>query len=711
MPLKKSMVDTYKNGFKWIGEGIKSNEGIIIYKGVYCENDTFYKGDCILVRSNSGKGSWAAMITSFYETKSGEKMADLLWFERSTHIRREKQRHPICHNELFICGTKDSNELSVFQRKIQVISYDTFIKRYPKGLTRNMNDYDKVFYCRSGFHSRKEIYLDFIEWDQFYRHEETDFDALIAWVNTTYIQTYSAQKHSKQIQVNRSKTDELAKETSSEKDVENSDIEDIYMPSISEESSDIIITEDDEFINKTYLSKTPRKRGKSTPKLITPVSGRRMTASGKRRCYKKHLEMTPLPLRYLFCDESKLSPYQSARSRLHVSTVPMTLPCREREFSLIYSQVLNALESGHGECIYISGPPGTGKTVTIKEVVRSLFQKVNEGEIDDFKYVEINGMRIIDPNQAYTLLWEALTEERVTSKHALMLLERRFSQPNPNRVPCVVMIDELDQLMTKDQKLMYNFFNWPALQYSRLIVISIANTMDLPERMLTNKISSRLGLTRIGFSGYTFDQLQVIIRTRLQGIPGHLMDQDAIELASRKVSAISGDARRALDICRRAVEIAELSITTNKKSPSKTNDHIYQGKITMKTIQKAISELSASPVLTYLRSIPLSYKVFLISLMLKTKRSGLSTHKLGEIIDISLRMCKTTEKLCLQEFYRLSIDINLDLINSAFALFEAGIIFFNIKGGKRNALVQLKIPPQDVQLALQDDIDFRGILT
>ncbi|EMR09534.1 hypothetical protein PNEG_02120 [Pneumocystis murina B123] len=711
MPLKKSIIKPYENDFEWIGKGIESSEGIFFYKAVCCEKETFYIGDCILVRSNSGKGSWAAMITCFYETKLGEKMADLLWFERSTHIRREKQRHPICHSELFICGTKDSNELSVFQRKIQVISYDAFIKRYPKGLTRYMNDYDKVFYCRSGFHSRKEIYLDFIDWDQFYRHQETDFDALIAWVNTTCIQACSVQKHSKHIEVDESGADELVKEeTVSENDVENSDIEDIYMPVESDESSDIINTEDDESINNTFSNKTPHKRGKSTPKLVTPVSGRRMT-SGKRRCYKKHLEMTPLPLRYLFYDKSQLSPYQSARSRLHVSTVPMSLPCREREFSLIYSQVLNALEAGHGECIYISGPPGTGKTVTIKEVVRCLFQKVDEGEIDDFKYVEINGMRMIDPNHAYTLLWEALTEERVTSRHALMLLEKRFSQPSPNRVPCVVMIDELDQLVTKDQKLMYNFFNWPALQYSRLIVISIANTMDLPERMLTNKISSRLGLTRIGFSGYTFDQLQVIIRTRLQGIPGHLMDQDAIELASRKVSAISGDARRALDICRRAVEIAEISVTTNEKSSLINQDQIYHGKITMKTIQRAISELSASPVQTYLRTIPLAYKVFLISLMLKMKRSGLSTHKLGEIIDICLRMCKTTEKLCLQEFYRLSIDIDLNLINSAFALAEAGIIFFNTNGGKRQAHVQLKIAPQDVQMALQDDIDFRGILT
>jgi origin recognition complex subunit 1 len=42
-------------------------------------------------------------------------------------------------------------------------------------------------------------------------------------------------------------------------------------------------------------------------------------------------------------------------------------------------------------------------------------------------------------------------------------------------------MDELDLLVTAKQTVMYNFF------------VAVANTMDLPERMLSNKISSRLG--------------------------------------------------------------------------------------------------------------------------------------------------------------------------------------------------------------------------
>ena len=57
------------------------------------------------------------------------------------------------------------------------------------------------------------------------------------------------------------------------------------------------------------------------------------------------------------------------------------------------------------------------------------------------------------------------------------------------------------------------------------------------------------------FQPYTFRQLERIVSSRMSGLK--VFDNDAIQLAARKVAAVSGDARRALDICRRSTEIAE----------------------------------------------------------------------------------------------------------------------------------------------------------
>ena len=55
-------------------------------------------------------------------------------------------------------------------------------------------------------------------------------------------------------------------------------------------------------------------------------------------------------------------------------------------------------------------------------------------------------------------------------------------------------MDELDQLMTTKQDVVYNFFNWPTLVGSKLVVLAVANTMDLPERVMTGRVRSRLGV-------------------------------------------------------------------------------------------------------------------------------------------------------------------------------------------------------------------------
>ena len=54
-------------------------------------------------------------------------------------------------------------------------------------------------------------------------------------------------------------------------------------------------------------------------------------------------------------------------------------------------------------------------------------------DIRPFKFLEINGMKLTEPGQAYPALWEFIADEKVTSRHALTMLEEHFKTPTPGR--------------------------------------------------------------------------------------------------------------------------------------------------------------------------------------------------------------------------------------------------------------------------------------
>lgn len=172
-----------------------------------------------------------------------------------------------------------------------------------------------------------------------------------------------------------------------------------------------------------------------------------------------------------------------------------------------------------------------------------------------------------------------------------------------------------------------------------------------------------------------------IIQSRLSSVPATLVDPDAIQFASRKVAAVSGDARRALDICRRAVEIAEseaaqseqqqennpllntpskprakrplpspLEKNPNSNSPAAAKNQgeapppkqpqKQKGKVTIATIKQAIAEATSSPLQQHLKSLPLASKLFLAALLARARRTGIGECALGDVLDEALQLAR-----------------------------------------------------------------------
>lgn len=81
--------------------------------------------------------------------------------------------------------------------------------------------------------------------------------------------------------------------------------------------------------------------------------------------------------------------------------------------------------------------------------------------------------------------------------------------------------------------------------------------MDLPERVLP-RVASRLA-HRVPFHAYNHEQLKRIAESRLdQEGPAvrAAFHPKALEMAGKKVGNIAGDARRMLELCRHAAEVA-----------------------------------------------------------------------------------------------------------------------------------------------------------
>ncbi|CAF4112306.1 unnamed protein product [Rotaria sp. Silwood2] len=286
--------------------------------------------------------------------------------------------------------------------------------------------------------------------------------------------------------------------------------------------------------------------------------------------------------------------FVQARQRLLPTNLPEAPPCREQESSSIAAFITNKLDAQSGGALYISGVPGVGKTAIVNKVVRELMLLSSDSDLPQFKYIFLNGMKLNKPEKIYNQLLQAIDDNELSrkrsSKMACKLLSKYFTdRVNKKRQAIVLLLDEVDHLYTKNQTILYNMLEWPQQPYSKLIVIAIANTLDLPETMFKKKLQSRLGLNRVIFHPYTFKQLNEIVQARLGPDLSSLFNKDALDLICRKVSSISGDVRRVLQICSQTLDMAQLDKLSNK--------------VTLEHVQKTFERLYTSTRTIFIRNL------------------------------------------------------------------------------------------------------------
>lgn len=267
----------------------------------------------------------------------------------------------------------------------------------------------------------------------------------------------------------------------------------------------------------------------------------------------------------------------------------------------------------------------------------------------------------------------------MSTKAAANYLNEYFMKDSEDFV--ILLVDELDVLCTKKQTILYHLFDWPNRPNSNLVVIAIANAMDLPERVMMSRISSRLGLTRLTFQPYTHQELQEIVKSRLKGITA--FDPDAVQLVARKVAAVSGDARRALDICRRATLIAE------QNNP---NPKLKECFIKMKDVDTALQEMFFSTKIVAIREGSEQEQIMLKAIVQEFRSSGLEEAVFTNVFDHHTAICKFDGIFC---------PSTTELFDVARNLYDLRLILLDKNASYLHKKIRLNISQDDVDFALK----------
>jgi len=169
----------------------------------------------------------------------------------------------------------------------------------------------------------------------------------------------------------------------------------------------------------------------------------------------------------------------------------------------------------------------------VTSIIYQLRKEQAAGSIPEFTFVSLNGMEMRHPFDTYVRLWEAVSpnKEKLNRPKALAKLQLYFSDSSPlkkvsrqqkgddTRRAVVLLVDEIDYLVTKKESILYNLFDWPMTGYenksdAQLIVIGISNTLNLPERLHV-RLQSRIGKQRCIFNSYSADDSLKIIEGKL----------------------------------------------------------------------------------------------------------------------------------------------------------------------------------------------------
>lgn len=316
---------------------------------------------------------------------------------------------------------------------------------------------------------------------------------------------------------------------------------------------------------------------------VTPSTPRHRDVLAGYPTTPRHAVMSAGKLFKRLTPSSPLSPstiqtvYHSARQLFARGAEPGQLVGREAEREQLTTFLDRSGSTTPSGCLYVSGPPGTGKSAMITELIQGYEKR------EGVQTAYINCMSIKSSKDLYINLLSALglSGDGLNELDAVAALQKTFYPKEETDAVYIVTLDEIDHILTMGLESLYRMFEWSLHKSSRLLLVGIANALDLTDRFLPRLKAKNLKPELLPFLPYNAAQVKNIITTRLKSLmPAGkesyvpFIHPAAIELCSRKIASQSGDLRRAFEICRRALDLIE--VETRSKHEEQAREALLQ---------------------------------------------------------------------------------------------------------------------------------------
>ncbi|MHA1521973.1 MAG: Cdc6/Cdc18 family protein, partial [Promethearchaeota archaeon] len=254
------------------------------------------------------------------------------------------------------------------------------------------------------------------------------------------------------------------------------------------------------------------------------------------------------------------------RDVLRPEFIPKMLPHRDLQIQKIAEIVACTLKNSMPSNIFLFGKTGTGKTAVVNYVSKHLNLQCREFGMTESKWIFLNCQQV---NTGYRILAKICGEIDPSDPVPIAgwpidvvfdkLIDKINQQIQGN---CFIVLDEIDVLVKnsrkKSQDILYNLVRINSrLQSAKVNIIGISNVLNFKSELDPRVISS-LGEEEIVFPAYNAVEIKDILEQRAEkAFVPQALDPEVIPLCAALAAKEHGDARKALDLLRKAGELAE----------------------------------------------------------------------------------------------------------------------------------------------------------